>query len=235
MTTGQLNAGRTQSRATPETTTRWSRLGLLAWAFGAVQFFVIHFVVESAWPRAYSWAANNISDLGNIRCEVRTEPESRYVCSPRHELMNVSFTASGLLLLAGALLTWRIWSRRPGPLVSRILLAGAGAGFVLVGLAPSDTRENAHVLGALLIMATGNAGLILAGFGTEPGTTLHRLRHATRLLGTLALLAAFLHLSGHYLGLGMGGMERVAVFPLFIWTFTVGAVGLSSRARNLSR
>ncbi|WP_329203316.1 MULTISPECIES: hypothetical protein [unclassified Streptomyces] len=31
-----------------------------------VQFFIIHRITESAWARPYSWARNNISDLGNV-------------------------------------------------------------------------------------------------------------------------------------------------------------------------
>jgi hypothetical protein len=44
------------------------RWGSAAWIVGAVQFFATHVIVELAWPRPYSWARNNISDLGNVRC-----------------------------------------------------------------------------------------------------------------------------------------------------------------------
>lgn len=221
--------------------TRWSQVGFVAWIVGAVQFFVVHCVVESAWRRPYSWAENNISDLGNLGCGPQAEPELRYVCSPQHSLMNASFVATGVLLIAGVVWTYGVWGRRPGGLWARALLAGAGAGFVLVGLAPADAKENLHVLGALLIMGTGNLGLLLAGFGAAQQGVLHGLRWVTRLLGVLAIGAACLHLSHHYLGLGMGGMERIAAFPILLWTLTLGAVGLygagltpRSRATHLS-
>ncbi|GGV09246.1 hypothetical protein GCM10010260_54400 [Streptomyces filipinensis] len=38
-----------------------------------------------------------------------------------------------------------------------------------------------------------------------------------------------LFLSHHHLGLGMGGMERVAVFPLLTGTLAVGARGMVRR------
>ena len=203
------------------------RVGYAAWVVGVVQFFVVHVIVESAWAEPYSWARNNISDLGNVHCALQPEPEPRYICSPEHGLMNASFIALGVLLVAGVVLTGRApWRRGPAATAARWLLAGAGVGFVLAGLAPADADENLHVLGALLIMGTGNIGLSLAGFGlaARPAS-----RWATGLLGCAAATALGLFLSHHYLGLGMGGMERVAAFPLLGWALVVGACGLAGR------
>ncbi|MFF4044928.1 DUF998 domain-containing protein [Streptomyces sp. NPDC001816] len=193
---------------------------------GVVQFFVLHGVVESAWARPYSWARNNISDLGNAHCAWQPDPEPRYVCSPEHALMNVSFVTLGVLFVAGVLLTGALWRRGAAATASRLLLAGVGAGFVLAGLAPADVHENQHVLGALLIMATGNLGLLLSGAALDVARP---LRRGSGLLGALALTAFGLFLSRHYLGLGMGGMERVAAFPLLVWAVALGARGLAVR------
>ncbi|MFE1313973.1 DUF998 domain-containing protein [Streptomyces sp. NPDC058755] len=189
-----------------------------------MQFFVLHGVVESAWAGPYSWARNNISDLGNAHCAWQPDPEPRYVCSPEHALMNVSFVTLGVLFVAGVLLTGALWRR--GAAASRLLLAGVGAGFVLAGLAPADVHENQHVLGALLIMATGNLGLLLSGAALDVPRP---LRWGSGLLGALALTAFGLFLSRHHLGLGMGGMERVAAFPLLVWAAALGARGLAVR------
>ncbi|WP_189600641.1 DUF998 domain-containing protein [Streptomyces lateritius] len=181
-----------------------------------VQFFVMHGIVESAWAQPYSWARNNISDLGNVHCALQTEPEPRYICSPEHAMMNTSFVALGISLIIGAALTGDMWRKGITAAVARLLVASAGAGFVLVGLAPADVDENQHFLGALLVMGTGNIGLLLAGFALAhyiPGP----LRRLTSLLGVTAITAFGLFLSHHYLGLGMGGMERVAAFPLLVW------------------
>ncbi|MFD7031378.1 DUF998 domain-containing protein [Streptomyces sp. NPDC059917] len=202
------------------------RIGYSAWIVGVVQFFVVHGIAQSAWARPYSWARNNISDLGNAHCALQAEPEARYVCSPEHGLMNVSFVALGVLLVLGCALTGSsLWRRGPAAIAARLLLAGAGAGFVLVGLAPADVNENQHVLGALLIMATGNIGLVLAGLGLAAHVPTP-LRWGTGLLGAAAVAALGLFLSHHYLGLGMGGMERVAAFPLLIWALAVGVRGV---------
>ncbi|MGW2179062.1 DUF998 domain-containing protein [Streptomyces sp. NPDC001732] len=207
------------------------RIGYLAWIVGVVQFFVVHGIAESAWAKpAYSWARNNISDLGNAYCALQSEPEPRYICSPEHGLMNFSFVTLGLLLVVGVALTGgALWRRGAAGVVARLLLAGAGTGFVLAGLAPADVNENQHVLGALLIMATGNIGLVLAGFGLAERVPAP-LRWGTGLLGITAIAALGLFLSHHYLGLGMGGMERVAAFPLLLWALVVGVRGLVRHA-----
>ncbi|QEV06590.1 DUF998 domain-containing protein [Streptomyces prasinus] len=214
------------------------RIGYLAWVVGVAQFFVVHGIVESAWARpAYSWARNNISDLGNVHCGLRTWPESRYICSPDHGLMNGSFIALGVLLVVGFVLTGGAggigggvpWLGGRVAALARMLLVSGGVGFVLIGLAPTDVHKGLHVVGAALIMGTGNAGLVLAGFGLADRVP-RPLRRAAGLLGVVALLAFGLFLSGHYLGLGMGGMERVAAYPLLFWVAALGLWGVVLRA-----
>ncbi|MER5258065.1 DUF998 domain-containing protein [Streptomyces sp. NPDC002855] len=203
-----------------------ARIGCVAWIVGVVQFFVIHGIAQSAWAKPYSWARFNISDLGNAHCALQAEPEPRYVCSPEHDLMNAAFIVLGALLVVGVILTGAsLWRRGFVAITARVLLAGAGVGFVMAGLAPADVNENQHVLGALLIMALGNIGLFLAGLGSSAAVP-RVLRRATSVLGLVALVALGLFLSHQYLGLGMGGMERVAAFPILAWALAVGTLGL---------
>jgi hypothetical protein len=44
--------------------------------------------------------------------------------------------------------------------------------------------------------------------------------------GTVATVACVLFLAGTYLGLGMGGMERLAFDTLTVWTGVLGGVFL---------
>ncbi|MGW1006956.1 DUF998 domain-containing protein [Streptomyces sp. NPDC002520] len=206
-----------------------ARIGYVAWVAGVVQFFVAHVIVESAWTRPYSWVRNNISDLGNAHCAMQSEPQSRYVCSPEHGLMNASFVALGTLFVVGVVFAGAVFRRGATAIIARCLLTCAGVGFVLAGLAPADVHENQHVLGALLIMAIGNIGLVLAGVGLADEVS-GPLHWATSLLGVTAMTAFGLFLSHRYLGLGMGGMERVAVFPLLAWALSAGVGGLFHQA-----
>ncbi|GLY15661.1 hypothetical protein Kisp01_26760 [Kineosporia sp. NBRC 101677] len=195
-------------------------VGLAALVGAVVQFLVFHLVVQAAWERPYSWADHNISDLGNRTCAVQAEPQMRWVCSPDHGMMNESFIRLGVLAVIGLLLSAPLW--RPGARAARGLLLAAGLGWVLVGLAPADVNENVHVLGAALIMLAGNIGLIVAGRQASDPI----VRRFGLPLGALGLTAFTLFLSQQYLGLGMGGMERVAVFPQLAWLVLFAVVGL---------
>lgn len=188
-------------------------LGGLALAAAGLAFFVGQIVVQSAWTTPFSWAENNISDLGMRTCGEWGEPV-RYVCSPWHAGMNAVFVVNGVLIAIGAVLAIR-------GRVARILLLAAAVGCVLVGLAPADVDENLHVLGAALVFVLGNAGMIATR------------RRLPVVLGVLGLVATGLHLSRHGLGLGVAGMERLAVFPLFVW-FVIEGVRIRSERADAS-
>jgi hypothetical membrane protein len=200
-----------------------ARLGALGWIVGTVQFFVCHLVVQSAWPTPYSWSLNNVSDLGNVYCQPWGDnARARYVCSPLHDLMNVSFIVEGLLIAAGVLLIGSLWSRALSSRAARAMLVIAGLAIVVAGLAPADIDENVHVvLGALPITFLGNIGLILAGLAPGPGQR-GKARLLGPVIGGIGLVATLLFFSGHYLGLGMGGMERCAGFNVIAWTALMG-------------
>lgn len=197
---------------------------------GVVQFFVCHLIVESQWATPYSWADNNLSDLGNVHCGP-WGPDDRYVCSPWHDLMNVSFVALGVALVIGLLLVRR--SLGIARTATALVAAGA-AGFVVAGLVPADVDEDTHVLlGAVPIFLGGNGGLILIGLSRRFTATSAALRAATLTAGVVGLGAVVLFLSGTYAGLGMGGMERVAALMMPVWLVTVALLGAAvPRART---
>ncbi|GAB3934790.1 hypothetical protein GCM10029976_044240 [Kribbella albertanoniae] len=192
--------------------------GAIGWFGGMVQFFLLMALVQFAWTTPYSWAGNNISDLGNVHCG---DFDGRYVCSPLHTLMNVSFTTGGILIILGAILTHDAWPRTVVARLIRSLLVATGAGWMTAGLFPADVNENLHVLGgAFVIFAGGNLALLLTVFlRTGP---LAKLRWWGFAFGLLGLAAMLLHFSGNGLGLGVGGMERVTAYGLPIWLGLAG-------------
>jgi hypothetical membrane protein len=198
---------------------RLARLGAWALILGVVQFFAFHLIVQSAWPEPYSWVDNNISDLGAVGCGP-WEGDGRYVCSPLHAWMNASFVAQGALLAAGLALSRPL---RRG-LLTRTSLAFvclAALGFVLAGLAPSDANEGLHVLAAFAIFFRGNVGLIFAENPAQAEEA-RAVSAFPRTLGTVGLVATALFMGEVWLVLGMGGMERLAVFPLQVWALLTG-------------
>jgi hypothetical membrane protein len=199
---------------------RWhQRSGAWAWTLVAPVFLTLQLVVGSAWDGGYSWADNNLSDLGNVRCGP-WGPDERYVCSPLHDLMNTTFVATGLLVLAGVVLLWRC-DLLGGSRAGRLLLGLAGAGYVVVGLAPADVHEDVHVvLGAVPVFFAGNLALLLLAAGRGPVLRLVRL--AGLVSGVAGLAGSVLFLQHRYLGLGMGGMERVAALPLHVFLLVTG-------------
>ncbi|MGX1617847.1 DUF998 domain-containing protein [Micromonospora chalcea] len=212
-----------------------NRLAGACWLLATASFLVANVIVGLAWdqPR-FSWAEHNISDLGNVTCGVWDTSRPRPVCSPWHPAMNAVLVGAGLLLALGALLAHR--ALRPGraAAVAVASIVTAGCGYVLAGLYPADVDENLHVLGALLVFVFGNAALLAAALaGRSP--LLRELRTVSAVLGLLGLAGTVLFLSRVDAGIGVGGMERVAVFPLFAWVTTAALRLLwSRRSRPLS-
>lgn len=200
------------------------RVGALCWAAAAPIFLVVSLVTGLRWREpTYSWALHNISDLGNAHCGVWDTTRPRYVCSPWHPLMNAAMLTTGVLLAAGLLLTWRLLGRGGVVRSAQMLLLVATGGYALAALYPADVDENLHVLGAFLIMGLGNVGLLLAGFA--PGTTtLGRWRPLTLTAGLIALVGTVLFFAQQGVGIGVGGMERVAVLPFPLWACCLGVL-----------
>ncbi|MDG4806711.1 DUF998 domain-containing protein [Micromonospora sp. WMMD1120] len=200
------------------------RVGALCWVAAVPLFLAASLVTGLRWREpTYSWAVHNISDLGNAHCGVWDTTRPRYVCSPWHPLMNAATLATAVLLAAGLLLTWRLLGRGGVVRTAQTLLLAATGGLALVALYPADVDENRHVLGALLIMGVGNVGLLLAGFAPRT-TTLGRWRPLTLSAGLVALTGTVLFFAQQGLGLGVGGMERVAVLPFPIWACCLGVL-----------
>lgn len=144
-------------------------VGALCWLVGVVQYFVAQVVVARAWTTPYSLVDNFISDLGNTRCGMFAVPRGMpsYVCSPAHGLMNASFSLAGLLTLAGVVLLWRYWPRRPLVTTALVVFLVAGALRTMVGLVPENTDFNLHLLAAFNIPVAAVAILLLASRSGE--------------------------------------------------------------------
>ncbi|TNH21143.1 DUF998 domain-containing protein [Micromonospora orduensis] len=203
---------------------RTGRIGALCWMAATPIFLVASLVTGLRWRQpTYSWATHNISDLGNAHCGVWDTTRPRYVCSPWHPVMNAAMLTTAAMLAAGLLLTWRLLGRGAVLRSAQTLLLLATGGYALAALYPADVDENLHVLGAVLIMGLGNVGLLLAGL--VPGTVpLARWRRLTLTAGLTALAGTVLFFAQQGLGIGVGGMERVAVLPFPLWACCLGVL-----------
>jgi hypothetical membrane protein len=202
-------------------TDRYPLIGPAIWILNA-QYFIIQVVVARAWAISYSLGHNTISDLGNSACAVYG---GRYVCSPLHGLMNASFIMLGLTIALGSMFIYQEFKKDLATLVGFSLMAAGGIGTVLVGLFPENTVSALHILGAGLPFVLGNVALVIFSFAL-PIPKLYR--YYTLLSGVITLIALILLLSGHYLGLGIGGIERVVAYPQTVWLIIFGVYISSS-------
>jgi hypothetical membrane protein len=192
----------------------------------AAQFFLAQAIAQSLWTTPFSLATNYISDLGNTTCGLYPAVVGKYVCSPWHTLMNVSFVLQGVIILGGAALARPAFAglRRVG-LVFPLLVVTA-LGMVGVGLFPEDVNHGAHVLSAGTQFITGNAAMIVFGIAANRVKRWRAFAVFSIAFGITGLLATALFAEGYGLGLGVAGLERVAAYTLPLWLMTAGLLML---------
>ena len=188
------------------------RAGALLFVGGA-QFAVLMIVAEAVYP-GYSVSANYISDLG-----VWGEPSAA--------VFNPSIILFGLLFTAGAYFVQKTFGKRS----LSVIVALSGLGALLVGFFPENTLVISgvpviHTIAALMSFIFGGLGAIISYRVTKAP-----FRYFSVVLGMASLLALVLFLSTAsfgFLGLGVGGMERMIVYPTLVWTICFGGYLMAS-------
>jgi len=206
--------------------------GAIALIVGAVQFVVAMAITQIGygatfdWGSSYSLRFNYISDLGATHCGwFDTGPigiGSHYACSPWNPVFNASIIVLGLLVLLAVLLLRTAFPARRSRTLGLGLLALAGVGSIGVGLAPENVNITVHSLASLLAFLGGGLALIVLGFAMFRDTRWDGFRAYSILSGLVTVVALILFLSKVYVGLGVGGMERLIVAPILLWSIVVG-------------
>lgn len=137
--------------------------------------------------------------------------------------MNVSFVALGLSMSLGSFLMHRQYSKSIAGAVGFGCMCLAGLGTILVGTFPENTISTLHIVGAALPFLVGNLSLVILGFALQMPRV---LRYYTIISGFVALAALLLFLTHNYLGLGIGGMERITAYPQTIWLIVLGVYSI---------
>jgi len=202
-------------------------IGAVCWLLG-IEWFAGQAIAQAAWRTPYRLSGNLVDDLGAVHCgPTRLPGLVAYVCSPLHDMMNVSFVLLGLLTIAGTLLLWDMWPRRRLATLGLSYLMLFGIGTVAVGLAPEDVDIAVHgegFVGSLI----GSAGILILGLASL--RTLGWRAAASILVGTAGFTGFVLLITAP--GLGVGTMERLAEYPLPIWLAVLGAVELTAARRR---
>ncbi|MEJ0073408.1 MAG: DUF998 domain-containing protein [Candidatus Saccharibacteria bacterium] len=196
--------------------------GPLLWILSA-QYFIVQFVAARVSTAAYSLTRNTISDLGNTVCG---QYGGRFVCSPAHGWMNASFMLLGVSMAAGSVLMYQALRKNAGSAIGFGCLFLSGSGALLIGLFPENTVAGLHVTGATLSFLIGNIGLVALGCALSLSRA---LRYYTIVSGIFALAALALFMTGHYLGIGIGGMERLVAYPQTVWLIVFGIYRLRAK------
>jgi hypothetical membrane protein len=195
------------------------RHGAILWIVATVQFVVAMAVTQIGYGSSYSLTQNYISDLGANLCGVFS---GRYICSPWHLVFDASAVLFGLLVILGVILVRTGFPPRGTRTVGLGLLAIAAAGSIGVGLSPETYNLTVHSLSAAIAFVVGGVSLIVLGIAMFRDTRWDGFRAYTMLSGLVGLVAFALFEAKAYGPLGVGGMERLIVAPVLLWTVVVG-------------
>lgn len=211
---------------------RGTAVGGLAWVVGCLQYAVCQVVVAGAYVGPYSLRDNYISDLGNTACgPFAVHGPPMQVCSPAHAVMNASFVAIGVLTVVGAVLLRPFWPTGKLAATGVALWVVAGLGKIVVGLVPENTDAALHLLGAFNI-PLGSVAILLLSLAVRRSAP--PLATLGVVLAVLGLVGTVLSTAGQfdpalYLGLGVGGAERLAGYPGNLWMLVIGVLAVSAR------
>jgi hypothetical membrane protein len=207
-------------------TDKYPLIGPTFWII-SIQFFIVEIIVSHGWPVPYNFSADAISDLGNSACGLYS---GRYVCSPYFTWMNVSFVVLGATMIAGSTLIYQEFAKSKLNKAAFTCMALAGFGTILVGIFPENTINLLHSAGALLPFLLGNTALIIFGFSLG---LQGKFKTYTITSGVIALAALVLFTTHIYLGLGLGGMERLVAHPQTVWLIAFGVYMSKDRFKKM--
>lgn len=175
---------------------------------GAVQFSIGLILAEIYYP-GYNVSTNYVSDLG------ATCPSPGGTCvinQPTSMIFNTSIVILGLMILVGAYFLNRAYRWRP----ATVMISLAGIGAMGVGLFPETTGIWHSIFSLVVFLFAGLTAIVTARFQKKP------MLYFSIILGLVTLIALLLYIPGEYLGLGPGGMERMVVYPVLVWSLGFG-------------
>jgi hypothetical membrane protein len=168
---------------------------------GMVQFLLLLQIAEYVYPN-YSTSQNYISDLG-----ATCRSGSCTVFQPSAFIFNGSIIVLGILVVISAYYLQKAFGRK----IFSLFVLFAGLGAIGVGLFPETSGIIHLVVSFITFIFIGLASLISYRIVTSP------LNYVSIILGALTLVDMVLFITGNFLGLGVGGMERMIVYPTLVW------------------
>jgi hypothetical membrane protein len=175
---------------------------------GTTQLIFGLIIAEVYYP-GYDISKNYISDLG---------------IGPSAIIFNVSIFLLGLFIILGTYFLYKVLNNR----IFTVMLILIGIGCMGVGIFTDDVQP-IHSIAAIIIF-------LFSGFAAIFSYKLLKIRFKliNIILGVIALSALVLFITNQYLWLGPGGMERMIVYPILIWTYIVSYYLISNPKKLLN-
>jgi len=170
---------------------------------GAAQFVLMIVIAEARYPGGYSVAINALSNLGVGQTAL---------------FYSAWIAVCGAFVLIGSLL-----GRRTLGTGLTTTLAVAGACVVGVGVFPARTSAPHEVFAIAAFVFAAVSAIISYRVLRPP------LSHFSVGLGIIALVAIVLLVTGHYLGIGKGGMERMIAYSILVWALGFGGALIGAK------
>ena len=181
---------------------REAKIAGTALFIGVVQLALAMLLAEFLYP-GYSVSTNAISDLG-ATCTGGT----CRISQPSSAIFNLSIILGGVLVLVTGLYLRR--SVRASAFVACVMIAGAA--MVGVGVFPESFGVIHGIVSLITFLFISFAAILAYKVEKAP------LSYLSVILGIVSLVATGLFTGGIYLGLGEGGMERMIVYPVLLWS-----------------
>lgn len=172
------------------------------------EFFLGMLFSEALYP-GYSISSDTISHLGSMIC-------SAGVChfqQPSADIFNTSVTLLGVLILVASLLGLK----EKRAIQVALIIAGLGAMGVGLTLALHSSPLLHSLVSLVTFVAAGISAILSYSVLSK------YLSIISIVLGVVSLLATISFSFGIFAGLGIGGMERLIVYPVLIWGIVFGA------------
>ncbi len=199
--------------------------GLLLLVGGLVALVGIH-LAELAYPGA-SVSEDFVSDLGATCADIASGPHDCVVFQPASAIFSVSVDVLGLTVLAAAYLAYPLVL----PKRMSLILGATGLGALGVGLV-SEAYSPFHSIFALTAFLGGSVaalmsfrilprpvGYVALGLG---GIALAALGWFSLLSLEIRATAAGTAFPSIWSPIGVGGMERMVIYPVLLWVVVFG-------------
>ncbi len=188
---------------------RTVRSGGILLVVASLQFVVAMVLVQSQYP-GFSLSATRVTALAGAP-------------SPWGSVFSASLVVLGLLSVFALLLVWSAFDSRPTRSIGLFLLIAGSACAAAFGLASLLSAGSVGTWARYVGAPAVGLGLLVLPFAMHQETRWRASRIYTLASGVLLFVAAGLYASGMYLGLGPGGMERLALAAAVLWPIVEGA------------